>query len=105
VTRKRDLDFETLVEVTNTNIAIGRGKVNVALAAIKVAWQSEGGRPEDLHKEIRLRAAAYREVWPTLTLTPTALAVHWKRVAAERTQKRGSKGIIDEMRREEKQDE
>lgn len=98
--RPRDLAFEVLVEVTHTNLAIGRGKVNVALAAIRVAWQEEGGHPDDLHKEIRLRAAAYREMWPRITLTPTALAVHWKRVAAERSMRKGTKGIIDEMRKE-----
>jgi len=98
--KKRDLAFEALVEVTHTNIAIGRGKVNVALAAIRVAWQEEGGRPEDLHIEIPLRAEAYRKLWPRITLTPTALAVHWKRVAAENSMRKGTKGIIDEMRKE-----
>lgn len=102
MTRKKDLDWEALVQVTNANEAMERGRLNTALKAIKVAWEEEGGRPEDLHREIVLRADAYRAVWPRMSLTPTALAVHWKRVAAERALRRGTKGIIDEMRREEK---
>jgi hypothetical protein len=98
--RPRDLAWEALVEVTHANEAIERGKLNVALKAIRVAWESEGGHPDDLHKEIPLRANAYRTLWPRITLTPTALAVHWKRVAAENAMRKGTKGIIDEMRRE-----
>lgn len=99
--RERDLAWEALVKVTNANEAAERGRLNTALRAIKIAWEEEGGAPEDLHKEIPLRATAYRAVWPTMSLTPTALAVHWKRVAAERSMRKGTKGVIDEMRREE----
>jgi len=104
VARKRDKDWEALVKVTNANEAIERGRLNTALKAIKIALEDEGGRPADLHKEIPLRAQAYRVVWPQMSLTPTALAVHWKRVAAERSLRRGSRGIIDELRREEEDD-
>ena len=98
--RERDLAWEALVKVTNANETIERGRLNTALKAIRIAWEEEGGRPEDLHEEIPLRANAYREIWPRMSLTPTALAVHWKRVAAERSLRKGTKGIIDEMRKE-----
>jgi hypothetical protein len=96
--RKRDLDWDALVLVTSANEAIERGRLNTSLKAIKVAWESEGGRPEDLHEEIPRRAQAYHDMWPEMALTPTALAVHWRRVMAQR--RKGVKGTIDEMRRE-----
>lgn len=100
--RERDLAWESLVKVTNANEAAERGRLNTALRAIRLAWEDEGGRPEDLHKEIPLRAESYRALWPRMSLTPTALAVHWKRVAAERSLRRGTKGIIDDMRKEQR---
>ena len=75
-----------------------RGRLNTSLKAIKIAWHDEGGRPEDLHEEIPRRAAAYQKMWPSMALTPTALAVHWKRVIAQVP--KGPKGLIDELRRE-----
>lgn len=97
--RRPDLAWEALVEVTNANAAIERGRLNTALKAIRVAWETEGGRPEDLHEEIPRRAQAYHEMWPNMALTPTALAVHWKRVMAQRAPATG-KAAIDRMRRE-----
>lgn len=96
--RERDLAWEALVETTNANEAMERGRLNTSLRAIKLAWESEGGRPEDLHEEIPRRGAAYRVMWPRMALTPTALAVHWKRVIVQ--QPKGAKGIIDDLRRE-----
>lgn len=99
--RERDLAWEALVEVTSANEAMERGRLNTALKAIRVAWQSEGGAPEDLHEEIPRRAVAYRKMWPKMALTPTALATHWKRVMAQReTYSEGSKEIIEQMRKE-----
>ncbi len=86
--------------VTNANEAMERGRLNTSLKAIKIAWQEEGGRPEDLHEEIPRRAQAYHEMWPDMALTPTALAVHWKRVVAQRQAATG-KAAIDQMRRKE----
>jgi hypothetical protein len=106
VPRERDLDFEALVKVTNANVAMERGRLNTALAAIKVAWQSEGGRPEDLAQEIILRGDAYREVWPKMTITPTALAVHWHRVMAELAQRKSpQQRALDELRKEKDADD
>jgi len=81
-----------------------RGRLNTALAAIKIAWQREGGLPEDLAAEIPRRAAAYHFVWPEMTITPTALATHWSRVAAESARKLEAmtpqQQAIDELRKE-----
>ena len=85
--KTRDLDFEALERCTHSNRELERGRLNTALAAIKAAWQREGGRPEDLAAEIPRRAAAYHSVWPEMAITPTALAVHWSRVAAEAARK------------------
>jgi hypothetical protein len=104
MTRKPDLAWEALVEVTNANEAIERGRLNTALKAIRSAWATEGGLPEDLAEEIPRRAKAYREMWPSMSLTPTALAVHWKRVVAQSDViSKGSKGLIDEMRKDNKE--
>jgi len=100
MTRAPDLAFEALEKATDANRMMERGKLNTALAAIRYAWEQEGGLPEDLPDEIPLRAQAYREMWPEMALTPTALAVHWKRVMAQRTPAKG-KTLIDQMRREE----
>lgn len=98
--RPIDKDWEALVRVTHANEAMERGRLNTALKAIKSAWAEEGGIPADLHEEIPRRAQAYHEMWPQMTLTPTALAVHWKRVVAQRAPQKG-KSVIDQMRREE----
>lgn len=99
--RAKDLAWEALVEVTNANEAMERGRLNTALKAIKHAWHTEGGRPEDLAEEIPRRAQAYRTLWPGMSLTPTALAVHWKRVMAEQAnQQQGARKLIDEMKEE-----
>ena len=98
--RARDHAWEALVDVTNANEAAERGRLNTALSAIKSAWESEGGRPEDLAEEIPLRADAYRALWPSMALTPTALAVHWKRVMGEQATKKGASKLIDEMKKE-----
>ena len=96
--REPDLAFEALVEVTHSVVEMERGQLNVALKAIRGAWEREGGLPEDLPKEIAVRADAYRSMWPTLTLTPTALARHWHRVIAQK--RTPQQRAIDELRRE-----
>lgn len=98
--RERDLPWETLVRVTHANEAIERGRLNTALKAIKIAWEKEGGLLEDLPVEIERRADAYHTMWPMLTLTPTALAVHWYRVVADRTRKSPTDQAFDELRKE-----
>jgi hypothetical protein len=61
-----------------------RGQLNVALRAIREAAFSEGlVEDEAVAQEIALRAQAYREKMPDMTLTPTALAKHWFRVMVQ----------------------
>lgn len=99
--RKRDLAFEALVEATLSIPEMERGKINRALAAIRAAWQREGGLEEDLPEEIHRRAQAYRSAWPTLTITATALATHWYRVVAQQGNTRtAQQQALDELRGE-----
>lgn len=100
MSRQRDLAWETLVRVTHANEALERGKLNAALKGIKEAWQTEGGLPQDLPQEIERRAGAYHRMWPTMTLTPMALAVHWLRIAASQARKSPQEQAIDELRKE-----
>lgn len=79
--RARDLGYETLAEVTATDQNEGRGKLNAALASIR--RQSPGLEPELEASTIRQRAVQYRRMWPTMTLTPNALAAHWLRIDEE----------------------
>ena len=82
MTDDRDLSWEALVRETHANPAMERGKLNSALKGIRAAALTEGLSEDSLPEEIRLRAQAYRDRWPQLTLTPNALAVHWFRVIA-----------------------
>lgn len=101
MTRAPDLAFEALEEATDSNRHIERGKLNTALAAIRACWHDEGGLPEDLPTEIHRRADAYRNKWPMLTITPTALASHWKRVVSQnQVQKSAQQQALDELRKE-----
>ena len=78
--RARDLGWEKLVEVTQANPDFERGQLNKALASIRACCERDGLLAEDVPAEIEARAALYRETFPGLTLTPTALARHWYRV-------------------------
>ncbi len=96
---ERDLSWEALVAETHANPAMERGKLNAALKGIRAAAFSEGLHEDSLPEEIRLRAQAYRERWPQLTLTPNALAVHWFRVIAPTVEaKSPQQVIIDNLR-------
>jgi hypothetical protein len=95
----RDLAWEALVRETHANPAMERGKLNSALKGIREAALTEGLTEEGLPEEIRLRAQAYRDRWPQLTLTPNALAVHWFRVIAPVVEARSAQQIaIDNLR-------
>lgn len=80
MSRERDVAWETLVRETHANPAMERGALNTALKAIREACFMDGLHPDGVAEEIVLRAAAYRQTFPGLTLTPTALAKHWNRV-------------------------
>lgn len=95
----RDLAWEALVRETHANPAMERGKLNSALKGIREAALTEGLHEDSLPEEIRLRAQAYRERWPQLTLTPNALAVHWFRVIAPVAEAKSAQQIeIDKLR-------
>ena len=100
MTRPPDLAWEALVEATNANPAMERGKLNAALKAIREAALRDGIHEDSLPDEIFRRAAAYRESWPGLTLTPTALATHWFRVIVKPVEQRsGELARLDDIRR------
>lgn len=96
--RQLDRSWEALVRETHANPAMERGKLNVALKAIREAALTEGLLEDGLPEEIRLRAQAYRDKWPHLTLTPTSLAVHWHRVMAMSEQRTAQQRALDEAR-------
>jgi len=73
--RPRNELFDELVRMTGTPLnqvtkALG-GAVAAALRDIKEV------SPEVTAVDIQRRAAAYREKWPKMTLSPSALAKHW----------------------------
>lgn len=77
--RQPDPVFDAIAEVCGM-----AGKVNdmnagqIAVAKKNILQCSPGVTPD----EIRRRAANYRHLWPSMSLTPTALAKHW--VACEK---------------------
>jgi len=88
------LAWEKLVEVTRANEDFERGQLNAALKSIKSCCERDGIPGEDVPSIIELHARYYREAFPGLTLTPTALARHWYRVIPE------AKGTpVEEIRR------
>jgi hypothetical protein len=78
---KQDLSWEALVEVTGATVASERGALNAALKQIREACPDHSD--EELAGEIRFRSKTYRETWPSIALTPTALAKHWERIPLE----------------------
>lgn len=89
MTRKPDLPFEALADVTHTDWDVGRGELNAALRDIR-KQQPELDEVE-LANEIVHRGMLYRRTMGDgVVLTPNALAKHWMRVFEE--QKRPSTG-------------
>lgn len=81
---QRDYAFEALAEVTSTDWNAGRGELNAALKSIR-EQTPEITDGYILHVEIHDRAKAYRQMFGDgITLTPSALAKHWKRVIEAR---------------------
>jgi hypothetical protein len=97
-TKQPDLAFEALERVTSANRHMERGRLNTALRAIRSAWKEEGGLEDDLPREIELRADAYHDMWPMLTITPTALATHWYRVMKQAQAKTPQQRAVDQLR-------
>lgn len=79
--KPRDYAWEALVEVTASDPGTARGQLNKALLQIREQSQEEDSYL--LSVEIHERAKMYRALWPEVSLTPSALAKHWKRVFEE----------------------
>ena len=80
--RPRDYAYEALAEVTGSDPEVARGQLNAALRDIRLQMPEL----EDsylLSAEIHERAKMYREVWPDVALTSTALSKHWLRLPDE----------------------
>lgn len=77
--RPPDECFETLVALQGSSLSSlttsERGRINKALSEIRSAC------PNLSAEQLRRRADAYREAMPGATLTATALAAHWSRLA------------------------
>lgn len=101
MTRKRDLAYEALAQVTASDQDIARGELNAALRDIR-KMEPEVAELEDsylLADLIRARAKMYRTVFGGVALTPTALSKHWLRVLEEHNQlKRGGTNLHVEVR-------
>jgi hypothetical protein len=82
---REDLAWEALVEATRANPVFERGRIAVALKAIRECCQMDGISEEGIPDEIRSRAAHYRDHFKGIELTPTALARHWYRVLPRRS--------------------
>ena len=84
----RDYAYEALAEVTDTDQSVGRGQLNAALRDIR-SQEPDLTDSYLLSAEIHDRARMYRQVFPEVALTPTALSKHWHRVKADSTRTRG----------------
>lgn len=73
--RGPDECFEFLVAMTGATLQTVtkgmRGEINTALRDIRTVM------PEVTAKDMQRRADAYRQKWPNVTCSPSALAKHW----------------------------
>jgi len=76
--RKRDVAFDALMEVTN---AMPRSHGAVGSVVAELRAEHPDLDDQELADEIRSRAAAFKQQWPDHSCTPTALGTHWKRLA------------------------
>lgn len=83
--RERDYAYEALADVTGSDPEVARGQLNAALRDIRTQEPALASVQDSylLSAEIHDRAAQYKQVWPDITLTPTALAKHWTRLPEE----------------------
>jgi hypothetical protein len=83
--RKRDLVFEALVEFSDADENVDRGKLNTACK--KIRGFCEGQTDAQIVSEIAMRAPLMRakaDTWPEPTLMPHHYAEWWTRVLARR---------------------
>lgn len=92
----RNLPWDALVEETGADERAEAGRIAQGLKLIRKLVADEYGavetwrlaspeeREQDIADVIRQRAALYRDRWPQVELTPTALAANWARVTRPR---------------------
>jgi hypothetical protein len=82
LTRQRDLSFEKLTEVSGQTLATlnsyERGALNKALSLIRESC--EGMEDAEVAMVIEAKARTYRKLWPEISITPMALAMHWSKL-------------------------
>ena len=80
---RSDLCFEFLVNLTGASMGsvtkAMRGEINAALRDIRAVL------PEVTPDEMARRATRYRERWPRVTCSPSALAKHWGSLGSDST--------------------
>ena len=94
--RVRDYAYEALADVTGSDPEVGRGQLNAALRDIRTQEPELASVDNSylLSAEIHDRAQMYKQVWPEVALTPTALAKHWTRLPEEHLKlKRGGSNL------------
>lgn len=89
----RNLPWDALVEETQADEKAEAGRIAAALKKIRelAVAESRGwptAKDAELYEkliafEIRRRAELYRQRWPRIDLTPTALAAQWARVTTD----------------------
>ena len=81
--RPIDHAWEALVEVTGANVSQERGALNRALAGIRLQTSELDVSGEELAIMIHHQGTLYREVFPAMPLTCSALAKWWGRLEEE----------------------
>lgn len=81
--RPKDPAWEALVEVTGANVSQERGALNRALAGIRLQTSELDVSGDELALMIRHQGNLYREVFPEMPLTCSALAKWWGKLDAE----------------------
>lgn len=88
MTRETDHAWDALVEVTGADVGQERGALNAALGNIRRLTEELDVDGAELAIMIQHRATLYREVFPELPLTATALSKWWDKLQGESDRRR-----------------
>ena len=110
--RKPDVVWDAMVATCRCDEHLERGRINAALRLLRshpdyVRTADHDGverADELLATEIPLRAALYRRRWPTVELTPTALATNWVRITTPRPPTNATAAYLHNLAKEERDD-
>lgn len=87
----RNLPWDALVEETGADERAEKGRIARSLKTIRRICAADYNLDANaelgesfIASEIRVRARLYRERWPDVELTPSALAANWSRVTTRR---------------------